>query len=394
MVPRADPVVSLWRLPGIRRLLGVTLLGFAGFAATLGSLPWWAVEGGASVSTAGLVTTAMLVTTVATQAVVPAIVRRLGSGRSLAIGLVALGAPCPLYALFTDLGPLLAISAVRGVGFALLTVIGSTLTRMLAPPGRHGEAAGLYGLAIGVTGMAAVPGAVALAQSVGYWPVALLAGLPVLAVPAALRLSDGRDTATASAPSVIGHRRAVQRVLVPSVLLMVVTLSGSGVVTFVPIERPDGLLAAVALLVFGVTGAVGRWRVGVLADRAGARLLLPASLVTTAVGLAGVAGGLAAGSDTLLVGGAAISGLGYGAVQNLTLVVAFRRVDPVDVPTASAVWNISFDTGTAVGAVAVGAVAAWGADAAGQGGVGIAAALGMCAALLALAVPLSARTTA
>ncbi len=391
---KADPVESLWRLPGIRRLLGVTLLGFAGFAATLGSLPWWAAEGGASVSTAGLVTAAMLVTTVATQAAVPAVVRRLGSGRSLAIGLVALGAPCPLYALFTDLGPLLAFSAVRGVGFALLTVIGSTLTRLLAPPGRHGEAAGLYGLAIGVPGVIVVPGAVALAQSAGYWPVAVLAALPVLAVPAALALSDDRDAADATAPSVIGHRRAVLRVLVPSVLLLVVTLAGSGVVTFVPIERPDGLLAAVALLVFGVTGAAGRWRSGVLADRSGTALLLPASLVTTASGVAGVAGGLAGGSDALLVGGAAISGLGYGAVQNLTLVAAFRRVDPADVPTASAVWNISFDAGTAVGAVAVGAVAAWGADAAGQGGVGVAAALGMCAVLLAVAVPLSLRGTA
>lgn len=392
MVPRAEAVDTLWRQPGISRLLMVTLLGFTGFAATLGSLPWWAAQGGASVSTAGLVTTAMLVSTVATQATVPAVVRRLGSGRGLAIGLLALGVPCPLYALFTDIGPLLAISAVRGVGFALLTVIGSTLTRMLAPPGRHGEAAGLYGLMIGGTAMAVVPGAVALGQAFGYGPVAVLASLPALGVPMALKLSDGHDSDVV-APSVIGHRQAVLRVLVPSLLLLVVTLGGSGLVTFVPIERPAGLLAATVLLTFGVAAAVGRWRVGALADRIGTRILLPASLATTAVGLAAVAVGLATASNTVLALGAAVCGLGYGAVQNLTLVVAFARVDPVDVPTASAAWNIAFDAGTAVGAVAVGAVAAMGADSGGDGGLGVAAALGLCAALLAAVVPLSTRAT-
>ena len=43
--------------------------------------------------------------------------------------------------------------------------------------------------------------------------------------------------------------------LAPSLVLFVVTLAGGGLVTFLPIERPDGVLATVALLLFGVTGA-------------------------------------------------------------------------------------------------------------------------------------------
>jgi hypothetical protein len=42
--------------------------------------------------------------------------------------------------------PMLAISAVRGIGFAVLAVVGSALTAVLAPPIRHGEAVGLFGL--------------------------------------------------------------------------------------------------------------------------------------------------------------------------------------------------------------------------------------------------------
>ena len=61
--------------------------------------------------------------------------------------------------------------------------------------------------------------------------------------------------------------------------------------------------------------------------------------------------------DALLVVAAGLFGLGYGAVQNLTLVIAFARAGAAGAPTASALWNAAFDTGTAIGAVAVGAIA-------------------------------------
>lgn len=394
---------SLWRVPAIRRFVAVTLLGFVGFAATLAALPWWAVRGGATVAEAGLVTTAMLTATVLKQAVVPAMVARLGDGRSLALGLVALGAPAPLLLLSSDLAPLLAVSAVRGTGFAVLTVVGSTMTSTLAPPGRHGETAGLYGLAVGLTGVAVVPGAVAVAQGVGFWPVALLATLPVVAVPWALHTGEDRrqpamgpvareGAGVVAAPGPAHHRRVVLTVLVPSLVLLVVTLAGSGVVTFLPIERPDGPVAPVTLLLFGATSAVARWRAGMLADRLGTRLLLPASVAVAGLGTAGLAVGLLLAADPVLLVGATVAGIGYGAVQNLTLVQAFARVEPADTPTASAVWNLCFDGGTAIGAVAVGALAAVlaapeGAGAAPGAASGIAWALVACAVLVLSAVP-------
>ena len=48
---------------------------------------------------------------------------------------------------------------------------------------------------------------------------------------------------------------------------------------------------------------------------------------------------------------------GYGSVQNLTLVAALGRAGLARASTASATWNASFDTGTAIGAWAVGAIA-------------------------------------
>jgi hypothetical protein len=66
---------------------------------------------------------------------------------------------------------------------------------MLAPPSRHGETVGLFGLAIAVPNLLVVPGAVALAQNIGFWPVAVLATCPVVAAPLALAIG-GDPSAT------------------------------------------------------------------------------------------------------------------------------------------------------------------------------------------------------
>jgi len=61
--------------------------------------------------------------------------------------------------------------------------------------------------------------------------------------------------------------------------------------------------------------------------------------------------------DAVLIGAAIVLGLGYGALQNLTLVAAFAAVPPEQIPAASAGWNIGFDAGTASGAVLAGIIA-------------------------------------
>src|SRR4051794_24496862 len=153
---------SLWRFPALRALVGATTLGFAGYCLTLASLPAYAVAGGAPVTTAGAVTTVFLLVTIALQMTVPALTARFGIGPVLAVGLVLLGAPAPLYVLDDGLGWLCAVSAVRGAGFAVLSVLGSTLAALVARPERRGESIGLYGLAIAVPNLVAVPGGVAL----------------------------------------------------------------------------------------------------------------------------------------------------------------------------------------------------------------------------------------
>ncbi len=362
--------MSLWRLPALRNLVYLCLLAFTSFFLTLSSLPLYSIQIGTTRSAAGLVTTVMLVSTVAAQTVVPVVVGRFGLSRVLSAGLVLLGGPAPLYVVGRHLWSVLLVSAVRGLGFAIVTVLLPLVAGLLAPPGRRGEAIGVYGLAIAIPNLAGVPLGVALTAAGGFRWVAFGAAAPLLALP--LARSVGRTlrsavTADESAPGparatppVKSSGSAVRRVLGAVLVLLVVTLAGGGVLTFLPVARPTGALAGVALLMFGATGALGRWRAGVLSDRLGDRLLLPISVVVAAAGLIVLAVGLALPDTALLLLGSAVLGLGYGSVQNITLLVAFSRAGPAHQTTASAVWNAGYDSGTAIGALLVGMIAAAG----------------------------------
>ncbi|MGY1745112.1 MFS transporter [Blastococcus sp. SYSU D00695] len=367
---------SLLREPAMRSLLAVTLLGFTSFCLTLASLPTYAVRGGAGESSAGVVTAVFLGVTVAAQAAVPALTARLGTGPVLAAGLVALGLPAPLYALDDGLAWLSGLSAVRGVGFGIVTVLGALLAAAVAPPERRGESIGLYGLAIAVPNLLAVPAGVALVLD---GRVAVLAWVAAAPLAGLLFLPGLVRTAAPVAPSPGGGatRRAVRASLPPAAVLLVVTLAGGGVVTFLPIERPEGSLATLALLVMGLSTALARWRVGLLADRVGARVLLPAGVAVGAVGMALLGATLHGGGGWLLVA-VALFGICYGATQNLTLLVSFGRAGAGGAAAASAMWNASFDAGTAVGALALGWL---------SGGVGLSGTYGLVAVLLALTLP-------
>ena len=334
----------------------------------------------------------MLASTVTTQTAVPALVQRFGLAPVLAAGLVLLGAPGALYLISEQFWWVLVISVLRGFGFAVITVLMPLVTGRLVPPGRRGEAIGVYGLAIALPNLLAVPLGVALTSAGHFRWVAALSLAPLLALPL-LRSVTGSmlpaDTVAAAAAGAPDSRFALRAIGGTVLVLLVVTLSGGGVLTFLPVERPDGVLATVALLTFGATGALARWRAGALADRVGTRLLLPVAVLLAALGMGVVAAGLALDSAVVTLLGAAVLGIGYGSVQNVSLLVAFDRAGPANQTTASAAWNAAFDAGTAVGALAVGLVATGSA----LGRPGFPWTFAACGVLILLALPLAVRAT-
>ena len=166
----------------MRGLLAMTVLVFAGFGLLLPLSPLWAVQGGADERGAGLVTATLMLCTVAAQLRVNAALTALGWGRVLALGLVLLAVPAPVQAVAPDLWLVLLTSAVRGLGFGILTVCGATAISLLVAPEARGRAVGAYGLVIAVPQLALTPAAPWLMATLGFPLVAAFGAVPLLAL--------------------------------------------------------------------------------------------------------------------------------------------------------------------------------------------------------------------
>lgn len=359
---------AIWGQPGMAPLVVMTCAGFSGYALLLTVAPLWTVEGGATTAGSGLVNGVLLLFTVLTQLFVPRALRRFGWGPVLAVGLVLLGVPGVLMALSDELGAVLALSAVRGVGFGVLTVAGSAAVAALVGPERRGEAIGAYGLAVAVPNLVLLPAGPWIAESLGYWVVFTLSALPLAGIPAAFRLAsalrlsapDLHPGTTASSDPADPESAAYRRLVPPMVLLLAVTLAGGAVITFTPQMVDSPAVAAGGLFLMGLSAAFSRWRVGVFADRYGPHRFLVPLVPLTGVGMALVSWSVAS-SDGVRVGSFLVAmllvGLCYGGLQNLTLLISFTAVSRRHHNLASAVWNVGFDAGTALGSVAVGVLA-------------------------------------
>jgi len=350
----------------------MSALGFSGYALLLPAAPLWAVHGGASEGGAGLVNAVLMLATVLTQTSVPWLLRRVGWRLTMTVGVVLLGAPSLLFMATDQLGWLLGLSAVRGMGFAVLTVCGSSAVAALVDGPRHGRAIGLYGLSIAFPQLVLVPSAAWIAETLDFRVVFALGALPVLAVPFAVLLGRCLDALDAEADADAaqagrpaddggpGRGRVLLALVMPSLVLLAVTTPGGALLTFAP-QFAGGAGAAVAgLLGFTAATALSRWGVGGLADRFGPRVFLAPLLAFCAAGLVVCAWAIADAGPraVLLVLGMTMVGVSYGSLQNLTLVAAFAAVPARQHSTASAVWNIGFDAGTGLGSLVVGFIAA------------------------------------
>lgn len=367
-----------------RLMLVATLAAFGGYSVLLPVVPLWAATGGAGEFGAGATTGVLMAATVGTQFAVPWLLRRVGHRAVLAAGMVLLGGPSPLYALSPALGLLLGVSLVRGIGFGMLTVAGSALVAELVAPAEHGRAAARYGLAIGLPQLVLLPAGVGIVDVVGFGPLFLLAGaLPVVAAVVvggiAVPARGGAEQ-----PPAREQWRAARAFIGPFLAMLSCSVAQGGLITFLPLAVPGGLVLVPAALLLTVAGTLlARLVTGELGDKRG----LTGRLLRVGVGCsaAGMVLEVAAvgGSAALLLLGAALVGIGFGVVQNDALVVMFAGSGAAGYGGASAAWNIAYDTGTGLGATALGAVAQ---------PAGFEAAFGVSAGFLAAVLPVVSRT--
>jgi predicted MFS family arabinose efflux permease len=326
------------------------------FYLLLSVVPLYATSVGARGIGAGLATGALMLSTVVAELGTPRLMARFGYRPVFAAGLVLLGAPALALPASAGMAAILAVCVVRGLGFAIVVVMGGALVASLVPPGRRGEGLGLYGVVTGVPSVVALPLGVWLVGHIGYPPVfvagAVAALLGLAVVP---RLPDHRPEPTQSVGVLAGLRTPA--VVRPAIVFSATAMAAGVVVTFLPltITGASGNLAALALLAQAAAATLSRWWAGRHGDRHGAARLLMPGVVAAATGM--LVPVLVGGSAAVVVG-MVLFGAGFGVTQNASLALMFDRAPTSGYGMVSAVWNLAYDGGLGVGAAGFGVVAA------------------------------------
>ncbi len=348
--------------PLMSRFLALRLVsvvaGAVGFYLPLAAIPMFAARHGAATA-AGLANGALLGATVAAELATPRLVARVGHRHALGAGLLLLG--LPTLVLLTPWGSsvpaMLAVNAVRGVGFAISVVSGGALTAALIPRERRGEGLALVGLVGGVPALVSLPFGAWAARHWGYDLIFILTAvvplLAILSVPGLPR----REALTGGLDGRISTTLRNRRVTSPALIFLMSASAAGVVVTFLPIAVGShaAWVAPVALLAQPTTSTAARLLAGRLGDRIGQTRLLVPGVTLAVVGMVAMS---VTGSGGLVVAGAAVFGTGFGVLQNATLALMYARVTAGEYSPVSAIWNGAYDLGMGCGAVIVGALAA------------------------------------
>lgn len=309
-------------------------------------------------SAAGIVTAALMLTSVVGELATPRLVTRYGYRRVLAAGLLLLGAPSlVLVASSAGTVVVVAVCLVRGLGFGLTVVAGGALTATLIPAERRGEGLAVVGVVGGVPGTIALPLGVWMAGHVGYSTVFIVGAVAALAaIPSVFRLPVHEPAPDRKeGVGVVAGLRTLALSL-PTVVFLFTAMAAGIVVTFLPlaVTGASGGVAALALLLQPATATLARWLAGRHGDRHGAARLLVPGLVTSAAGVLLLA---VTASPVAIIAGTVIFGAGFGVTQNASLTLMYARVPASGYGTVSALWNFAYDAGMGLGAAGFGAIA-------------------------------------
>ena len=358
------------------------------FYLLLSVTPMYAAGTGAGSAGAGLVTSVLLLGTVAAELAAPSLMRRYGYWAMLVAGALLLGVPALALLPGGSLVVIVAVSAVRGLGFGLCTVMTGALTAVLLPPDRRGEGLGLFGIVATAPGIVALPGGVWLAGHTGMATVIVMAAATALvpltvfrwlAVRPGDRLPEAAPTGSGRPDGLLAGLRQPGQ-LRPFLIFAASTVAAGVVVSFLPLATGvSGNVAAAGLLAQALTTTVGRWWAGRRGDRTGhARLLVPA----LAIASLGMITMLWLASPAAVIAGMCLFGVGFGIGQNATFTLMIDRMPPSGAGTASALWNLAYDGGYGAGPAAFGLLV---------GHTGYPAAFALTAALMLAALPAARR---
>ena len=161
--------------PRILWFLLFSLVANTSLSLLFSVIPLFASESTGNDLAAGLATGTMMLATVLVELGTPRLLAMLGYRWIMALGVALLGFPSLLLIPFSGLWAVIVVCLARGAGLAIVVVAGTALAAQLFPVHRRAEGLGLYGLAVSISSIVALPFGVWLADTAGYTVVFVIA---------------------------------------------------------------------------------------------------------------------------------------------------------------------------------------------------------------------------
>ena len=333
-----------------------------GMQMLVATLPVYVIGLGGSQADAGLVSGAVAFTALLFRPFVGWLTDAWRRRPLVLIGTSCYGLASGIYLLAGSLSFLLLGRFVHGFGLCCYTTAANAYVADLAPPGRRGEAMGLFSAAMALALIVGPAIGFMLVGSVGFQRLFLVTGgLAFTAFFISLAARERRrPPETARLPWSLRTGIVAVDALPTAWTALCLGLGIGAVTAFIAIfARPRGLqnpgvfftAQAIALL-------VSRTFAGRLADRRGRAVAIVPGVILMAAALALLP--LARGLWPF-VGVASLFGLGFGTAQPATMALLIDRVRPEQRGLATSTYFTGFDAGIAAGSILLGMVSQrWG----------------------------------
>jgi MFS family permease len=333
------------RAQQLRGLFALTICVGGPFNTMLPVLPLIVLDASGSAAATGVVSAALALGTMTFELATPRLILRWPAVRVLVWSFLISGAAVLGLALAESLVALVPLGAIYGLGFG----IGATIVSMLPSAidhARSGTSFGIYGLGSSLTSVVGPPAALLSIAMIDVRDLLLACGAVALA--GVLCSPSVKSSLTGMKVADVHRRDGGSEswwVLAPYGCM---AFAFGGIMSTAVFHLTgDGVSSAAAFLVMlGVFRAISRTLVAWLTGVAELRLLETCSVAVAALGL----GVLVGATGPPVLAAAVLFGLGFGAMQTISL-VAVTRTDDGSRAWGAAVWGFTTDAGMGLGAL-------------------------------------------
>lgn len=327
---------------------------FLSMSMLLPTLPLYVRDLGGSPVEVGLVMGVFSLGVLVVRPIVGRAVDTRGRRAMIVLGSLIVVAMAPLYLAFASVAALIGIRLVHGAGLSAYTTASTTLAADLAPPERRTEFLGWISTSSILSFAIGPPVGIALVERLGYRALFLAVGAAAgLSAVFGAFLRGARHEPDPDGRA--DYRAAILRreVIVPTVTLLLVTMSHGGAFTFLPLLLEERLAFNLGyfFLAYSMASLLVRVVAGRLSRSIGDGPMIWGGLAIYAAGMALLP--LVHGVPSMLAA-ALLFGVGFGAYQPAVYGLVANAATDRTRGMVFSFFLAAFDLGIALGGLAAG----------------------------------------